>query len=387
MRRAPLALLALAAVLAGGATRIVQDQCGPFTDVTPGLCPYILEIYYLGVTVGTSATTFSPDAPLTRGQGAVFVAKGINQTLARSSRRAALGRWWTTGAEPILGVTFLGARPIGVASDGADLWVANIDSGTISRVRASDGRVLATWTLATNPTGVLVAMGRVFVTGQSNPGKLYMIDPTQPATGVTAVATGLGDSPAAIAFDGTRIWTANSGGFSGTASVSIVVPAASAPWPVTNVEIAASTLSGIVFDGKDVWVSSFGAGAVLRLDANGQVAQTVPDEGNPTGIVYDGANLWVPNANARIDVFRAADGTPLASLTQPDMLFALAAAFDGERVAVVDFHERVFLWRAADFTPLGSTPLAPTQHPNGICSDGIDFWITAGDNVGQLIRF
>ena len=119
--------LALAALLAGGATRIVQDQCGPFTDVTPGFCPYILEIYYLGITVGTSPTTFSPDDPLTRGQGAVFIAKGVNQTLARSSRRAALGQWWTTTPQwgDRIGTTAVGIFPIGIASDGADLWVAN----------------------------------------------------------------------------------------------------------------------------------------------------------------------------------------------------------------------------------------------------------------------
>ena len=96
MRRAHLVPLALAAVLAGGAVRIVQDQCGPFTDVTPAFCPFVSELYYLGITAGTSATTFSPDDPLTRGQAAVFVAKGLNQSLARSSRRAALGQWWTT---------------------------------------------------------------------------------------------------------------------------------------------------------------------------------------------------------------------------------------------------------------------------------------------------
>src|SRR4030095_16374070 len=94
MRKGVFALVALGAVLAGGAVSVVQDQCGPFTDVTPAFCPYILELYYLGITAGTSATTFSPDDPLTRGQGAVFIAKGLNQSLARSSRRAALGQWW-----------------------------------------------------------------------------------------------------------------------------------------------------------------------------------------------------------------------------------------------------------------------------------------------------
>src|SRR5215471_1012837 len=126
MKRVVAAILfALGALLAGGTVRVVQDQCGPFTDVTPAFCPYVLELYYLGVTAGTSATTFSPDDPLTRGQGAVFVAKGLNQALARSSRRAALGQWWTTTPhwDIGLGLTTVGNGPFQCASDGQDVWV------------------------------------------------------------------------------------------------------------------------------------------------------------------------------------------------------------------------------------------------------------------------
>src|SRR5215471_3281438 len=146
MKRLLILPVVLAALLAGGAVRIVQDQCGPFTDVTPAFCPYVLELYYLGVTVGTSATTFSPDDPLTRGQGAVFVAKGLDQSLARSSRRAALGQWWTTTPQfgLGLGVTPIGPAPFLCMSDGTDVWAVSSvpeTSGSFSRVRASDGRL------------------------------------------------------------------------------------------------------------------------------------------------------------------------------------------------------------------------------------------------------
>src|SRR5215468_6628660 len=122
--------LAFAAALAGAATRIVQDQCGPFTDVSPAICPYVLEMYYLGITAGTSLTTFSPDNAVTRGQAAVFVSKGVNQAIARSSRRAALGQWWTTSPGVWysgLGTTSLPSTPgafASMVSDGTDLWVA-----------------------------------------------------------------------------------------------------------------------------------------------------------------------------------------------------------------------------------------------------------------------
>src|SRR6202521_1775378 len=134
--------LCILALAAGGGMRIVQDTCGPFTDVTPGFCPYVLELYYLGITVGTSATTFSPDDPLTRGQAAVFVSKGLNQSLARSSRRAALGQWWTPQHSQSLWGTTVGGAPFSCVSDGADIWVANLGNDNISRVRASDGTLL-----------------------------------------------------------------------------------------------------------------------------------------------------------------------------------------------------------------------------------------------------
>jgi hypothetical protein len=283
VKRPAFALLVVAAaLLAGGATGIVQDQCGPFTDVTPGFCPYVLELYYLGITAGTSATTFSPDDPLTRGQGAVFIAKGLNQSLARSSRRAALGQWGTTTPhyDLNLGTVAVGTHPIGIASDGADLWVANQADSTVSRVRASDGKLLETWPDMNNATCLLVAMGRVFVT--SGVGPLMMIDPSQPPALTPTTVANLGIS-AGLAFDGSRIWVANNDG-----SVSIVTPGSSLPWAATNVTTGFLTPEGVLFDGSNVWVTDYQAGTLLRLDGNGAILQTVTTGFGASFPAYDG---------------------------------------------------------------------------------------------------
>lgn len=221
--------VAFCCLLAGGAIHRAQDVCGPFTDVSPAFCPFVLEMYYLGITAGTSPTTFSPDAALTRGQAAVFVSKGVNQAIARSSRRAALGQWWTTTGTESLARTVLGGSPYGVQSDGADLWVADNAGGRLFRVVASDGRFIHTWNGATGAYAVLVAMGRVFVTGIGEEGKLYMVDPNQGLDSVTLVASGLGASATGIAFDGGRIWTANQGSDASEPSVSIITPSSSLP--------------------------------------------------------------------------------------------------------------------------------------------------------------
>ena len=66
MRRLLIIPLCFFAAFAGGAVRRVQDQCGPFTDVSPLFCPYVLEAYYTGITAGTSPTTFSIEISVSR---------------------------------------------------------------------------------------------------------------------------------------------------------------------------------------------------------------------------------------------------------------------------------------------------------------------------------
>ena len=388
MRRLLIVPLALVAALAGGAVSVVQDQCGPFTDVPALYCPYVIEAYYAGITAGTSATTFSPDTPITRGQAAVFVTKGLNQALARGSPRAALGQWWTTTPQwgLGLGVTDVNPLPYLVASDGADLWVANV-SGSVSRVRASDGKLLETWTGATNAFGVAVAMSRVFVTGDSNPaapagsntGVLYMIDPSQPAGPVVVAATGLGSGAHGIAFDGSRLWTTNYAG------ISIVTPGATLPWPATNVTTGFTQPLGIVYDGNNIWVGDLMSGDLLRLDPSGVVLQAV-HTGTPGFMAFDGANIWVPRVDS-VYLVRASNGEVLATLTGNGLQNAYAAAFDGERILVTNPQtDSVSLFRAADTAPIGSLLTGSGTHPNGACSDGINFWITL-NGAAKLARF
>src|SRR6185295_18302010 len=173
----------------------------------------------------------------------------VDGVLRRGSRRASLDRFWMPQGEAALGLTTVGPTPTLCRSDGADVWVTQSD-GTISRVRASDGRLLETWTGADGAFAICVAMGRVFAAG-GFAGNLYRIDPAQPAGAVTAVATGLGSDPRGIAFDGARLWTA------ANSSVSIVTPGAAIPWTVTTVTAGFSTLRGALYDGANVWVAAY----------------------------------------------------------------------------------------------------------------------------------
>lgn len=151
--------------MCGGATTIL-----PFTDISasPFFCQ-IAEAYFSGLTNGTTATTYSPNDNVTRDQMAAFITRTLDQSLRRGSKRTALRRLWTPQSVNSMGITPVGNNPISVKSDGADVWTANSGDGTVSRVRASDGKLLGTWTGATNARAVLVALGKVYVTGTTNP--------------------------------------------------------------------------------------------------------------------------------------------------------------------------------------------------------------------------
>src|SRR5215472_14482836 len=134
-------------VLLGGGAGALLGDCGPFTDVTdPSFCSFVLEILYLGITSGTSATTYNPGGNVTRIQMAKFLSITVDSALKRGSRRAALDQFWTTQNATTLGLTTVGAGPRYPRSDGADIWVPNFTDGTVSRVRGSDGKLLETWT-------------------------------------------------------------------------------------------------------------------------------------------------------------------------------------------------------------------------------------------------
>src|SRR5262249_51423581 len=185
------ALLAALSVLAGGTGQLLGN-CGPFTDVAADVfCPFVLEIFYLGITTGTTATTYDPTSNVSRLQMAAFLSRTVDGVLKRGGSRAILDQFWSTQNATVMGVTTVGVGPRLLRSDGADVWVANRGSSTVSRVRASDAKLLETWTGATNAEAVLVAMGRVFVSGSSGASILFRIDPTQAAGAVTAVASSL----------------------------------------------------------------------------------------------------------------------------------------------------------------------------------------------------
>ena len=383
MKRRKILAAALVAASLGGAAGRLSGICGPFFDVDPdAFCPFVVEVFVLGITTGTTATTYDPAGNVTRLQMAAFLSRSVDGALTRNSRAAALNQFWTTQNTTVLGMTTVGDNPNGVRADGRDVWVANQNSGTVSRVRASDGRLLETWSGATTPFSVLVAMGQVLVTGNGS-GRLYRIDPSQPAGAMTTVATVADSGLYGIDYDGSRVWTANS-----TGSVSIFTPSTTLPWTVTTVTAGFQFPIGAVFDGTNVWVTETALGTLLRLDSSGAILQTVSLGPGARFPVFDGTNIWVPSPGTpAVAVVRASTGAVLQMLTGNGLTFPEWAAFDGRRVLVTNPNtSRVSVWKAADMTPLGFLSTGSVSAPFGACSDGTNFFVTLSMK-GVLARF
>jgi hypothetical protein len=382
-RRILPAAAVVAALLIGGAAGAF-GTCGPFTDVVADtFCPFVLEIFTLAVTTGTTATTYSPGQDVTRLQMAAFLSRTVDRAVQRGGRRAALKKFWTP-QNAAIGLTTIGDGPIGVVSDGVDLWAAATADNTVVRVSGSGGKVLETWPGTISPAGVLAAMGQIIVTGNF-PTRLYTIDPRVAPGSATIVATNLGGTAGMLTFDGGRVWTVNANGASG--SVSIVTPAASPPWTVTTVTTGFGVLFGTLFDGSNVWVTDATAGKLHKLDSAGAILQSVTVGLTPFYPVFDGTNIWVPSTAPSVTVVRAATGAILATLTGNGLVTSHGAAFDGERVLITnEFGNSVSLFKAADLSPLGSFPLGASTQPLIACSDGVSFWITL-NLAGQLARF
>jgi hypothetical protein len=397
IRAASLILLVAVLTITSARMRADTGTCNggsvtlPFTDVAAAnifFCS-IAEAFFAGLTNGTgTGNTYSPSGTVNREQMAAFITRTLDQSIRRNNRRAVTKKWYLPPDPTSITLATTGNEPRAVEFDGTDIWVANSGSDTIQRFRTSDGQILQTFTGAANVTHLVTARGRIFAIGTLTPGRLYFIDPTPGPGPVSTLLNNLPAFPVGIAFDGARVWTAN-----GTGSVSIITIN---PPQATNVTTGFSDPTGILFDGANIWVTDQGLDSLLKLDASGNILQSIPVGTNPDRPVFDGINIWVPNFSSNsVTVVRVKDtqGNPLATpfvlktLTGNGLNGPETIAFDGERMLVTNFNgNSVSLFKAADFSPLGSISTGAGTAPVGACSDGMNFWVTLRD-TDRLARF
>jgi collagen triple helix repeat protein/IPT/TIG domain-containing protein len=159
------------------------------------------------------------------------------------ARKAALLQWYRQDFP-----AGSGSSQGGIAFDGANIWVANGSSNTVTKLRASDGANLG--------------------------------------------AFAVGQLPARVAFDGANIWVANRG------SDNVTKLRASDGSNLGTFAVGTAP-QGVAFDGANIWVTNNDSDNVTKLRASdGTILGTFAVGSNPFRVAFDGANIWVVNSNS-----------------------------------------------------------------------------------------
>ena len=290
VRRALIPVCLTAAILAGASSALV-GSCGPFTDeAADAFCPFVLEIFYLGITTGTTATTFDPTSTSPGFRWRRFSRERWTGALKRGSRRAALDQFWTTQNATVLGVTTVGAfsavRP--VRRNG---HLGRERQRTVSRVRGERRQDAGDLDGSRRvPTACSRRWGRFFVTGTRCPGNLYEIDPSsRPGRddgGEQPRRPRPPASPSTARGSGRR--TSGGSGLDRR-------PPAPIPWTVTTVT------TGFIDDDRRpvrrIEHLGHGASAGTSLEARFDRRNSADRHALRVSAfpVFDGANIWVPD--------------------------------------------------------------------------------------------
>lgn len=355
-------------------------------SVTPLNLPFD-QPYYLGITVATDPE-MTPRQPLAsvgtslRTAIADNVAAGsISLTALAPAAQADLDNRYapasfsqaTAGQIATLrwdqakpGATFaVGSYPRSPAFDGANIWVPNYGSNTVSKIRASDGLNQDFFTVGSTPAAVAFDGTYVWVTNYSSGNVSKLLAENGGYMGEYTVGT----NPWGICFDGTNIWVANTG----SKTVTKLRASDGAFLGSTGV---GTTPAGVAFDGANVWVANYSDNTVTKVRASDGVALGTYTVGtSPMGIVFDGSNIWVANFGSHNvtklnPVTGAVIGTYGSGGTYPRFM-----AFDGTSVWVVNYGSNsASRLRLSDGSVIGTYTVGDS--PWGAAYDGSSVWVT-----------
>ncbi len=182
-------------------------------------------------------------------------------------------------------------RPTGVAWDGHALWVADLETATLTAIDPSTGKVIRTLEApGYAPMGVTWDGKRLWVLDAGDR-TAYAIDP---ATRVTVRALPLDTASAeGIAWDGRALWTVDArAGQINRLDDSDGTTYTSFPSPLANGRRGDEI--GLAFDGQNLFVADRLTDTIYRVDAaHGAVLDSFASPGPyPAGLAWDGTHLW-----------------------------------------------------------------------------------------------
>ena len=284
--------------------------------------------------------------------------------IAPTTQQIALLKWYTaiTGTSSTFAV---GSGPEALAFDGANIWVANLGSNTVSVLRASDGFHVMTPTVGSGPAGLAFDGVNMWVANRDS----NTVSVLRASDGFHVMTPTVGPSPVGLAFDGANMWVANYG------SSTVSVLRASNFTHVITPTVGAAPFA-LAFDGANVWVANFGSNTVSVLRAGDFTHVITPTVGSmPDGLAFDGAKMWVANLGSNtVNVLRASDFTPVITPTVGSGPAGLA--FDGANMWVTNQDSNsVSVLRAGDGTHVMTSTIG--TGPAGLAFDGAYMWVAS----------
>ena len=264
-----------------------------------------------------------------------------------------------------------GSSPIGLAFDGANIWIADWIGNAVIKMRASDGVILGTYGIF-EPFFVAWDGASVWVTNEvGQVTKFRGSDLTRELT-VDLGSSQLGG----ILFDGTSIWVAG-----WATSGDVVFKLRVSDGRILGIYSVGQQPYQLAFDGANIWVTNRVDGTVSKLRASdGHLLFTVPAGISPNGIVFDGHDIWVANSYPggatiphTVTKLRLSDGAILATVRvakNPQLL-----ASDGTHIWVTNYapDSNVGQLRASDGARQHT--IVTGIDPEGILFDGTSIWV------------
>jgi outer membrane lipoprotein-sorting protein len=264
----------------------------------------------------------------------------------------------------------VGRDPHGIVYDGANIWVANEQGNSVTKIRPSDGATLGTYPVSV-PYGIAYDGANLWVSDNAA-GTVRKI---RPSDGAILATVPVGNNPTQVAFDGTNIWVINY--TDRTLSKIRASDGADMGTFPTGIDPF-----GILCDGTNIWVNDYTGNDVIKIRASdGTQLGKFPTGHSPAAIAYDGAYLWVTNnGDGTVSKIRASDGVTFGTYTTGAV--STGVAFDGANIWVLNLNaSTVTEFRSSDGAVIGTFPTGTT--PSGIAFDGTNMWVI-NTNGGQV---
>jgi hypothetical protein len=265
------------------------------------------------------------------------------------------------------------------ASDGNTVFNVDLGSYAITvanEIQGGASSIAGDGGLAFDGRNIWVGIGV-----NDNPSNINLLFQVRPSDGAILNSVNLGTSSSfstvsGVAFDGANIWAARTDGFAVKVRVSDLTVQGTVP--------VDGSAFGIAFGGGNIWVACNSSGLVTRFAAgpglNSPTSFSVhsTNESAPVGIAFDGVNMWITAMADNVVVKMGPDGSVLGTYNVGSA--PSGVVFDGANIWVANSRSNtVTKLRASDGSIIGT--FSVTASPMSLIFDGANIWVASTNNT------